>query len=437
MKGVVLCVFVADGASTHPLPETGRVTLGRAEDNAIVIDDASVSRHHAVLDLGPPPTIEDLGSANGTRVRPPQSSADTVELVEVKLRTGERWQIDVNEPFNVGSALCVLRDAKDEPALEVAERPGVVVRAPETKRVYELAARIAQGPINVLILGETGSGKEVLAQAIHRQSPRAREPFVVLDCAALPEAIAESELFGHEKGAFTGATVAKEGLFEAAHKGTIFLDEIGELPLQLQMKLLRVLEDGRVRRVGATASSPVDVRVVAATNRDLAAEVAKGTFRQDLYFRLNGITLTLPPLRARKEEIGELARLFARRTAKVMGTAAPEISPQALAALEAHRGPGNVRELRNVVERAVVLAGGAPLGPEHLMIEPPRPAAAEAAGEASTLRSDLDARERERIESALRECGGNQTKAAELLGMPRRTLVKRLGEYGLTRPRKR
>lgn len=448
----VLSVFAADSVATHSLPASGRVTVGRAPDNDVVIDDASVSRHHAVIDMGPPVKIEDLGSANGIRVRPRESSSETVELVEVKLGVGESWELAVNEPVNVGSALCVLRLTSDEAVAELgkprkagsgerADLPGVIVKAAETRRIFELAGRIAQGPINVLILGETGSGKEVLAQSIHRQSPRAKGPFVVLDCAALPESLAESELFGHEKGAFTGAGAQKAGLFEAADQGTIFLDEVGELPLTIQVKLLRVLEAGSVRRVGSVESRAVDVRVVAATNRDLVAAVKKGTFRQDLYFRLNGITLTLPPLRARTEELYDLAHLFADRTAKMMGHATPELSRETLAALEAHTWPGNVRELRNVIERAVVLATGGEVRPEHLMIEASSPASRgplsvpKPAAQGASLKGDLDALERKRIVDAVDACGGNQTKAAEVLGMPRRTLVARLTAYGLTRPR--
>jgi two-component system response regulator AtoC len=450
----VLSVFAADGVATHALPATGRVTIGRAPDNAVVIDDASVSRQHAAIEMGPPIQIEDLGSANGTRVRPAAASVETLELVEAKLVVGQRWDLTVNEPFNIGSALCVIRVGSDEAIAdsararkpgsgERAELPGVIVRSAETRRVYDLAVRIAQGPINVLVLGETGSGKEVLAQTIHRQSPRAKGPFVVLDCAALSESLAESELFGHEKGAFTGAAGTKAGLFEEADGGTIFLDEVGELPLTVQVKLLRVLEDGSVRRVGATTSRPVDVRVVAATNRNLAAEVKKGAFRQDLYFRLNGMTLTLPPLRERSEELFDLVQLFAERTAKVMGSQLPEISRPAMSVLEGHTWPGNVRELRNVVERAVVLAAGGEITPEHLLIErsdataAPWVAADGGSSSGASLKGDLDALERARIEGALETCGGNQTKAAELLGMPRRTLVARLTEYGLTRPRKK
>ncbi len=450
MGTTVLSVFAADGVATYPLPATGRVTVGRAPDNDIVIDDASVSRHHAVLEMGSPVTLEDVGSANGTRVRGRGASMETVELVLMKLDAGQRWALGLNEPINLGSALCVLRDAPAGASLDAAkprpagsERPhlaGVIVKAEATRRVYELAARIAQGPINVLLLGETGSGKEVLAQTIHRQSPRASGPFVVLDCAALSESLAESELFGHEKGAFTGAGAQKPGLFEAADQGTIFLDEVGELPLGVQIKLLRVLEGGSVRRIGSVEQRAVDVRVVAATNRDLAAQVKAGVFRQDLYFRLNGMTLALPPLRERKEELYDLAQLFADRMAKVMGTPSPELSREALAVLEAQRWPGNVRELRNVIERAVVLALGGVVKPEHLMLEASPASVAGAprsAGHASSLKGDLDALERKRIVDALDRCGGNQTKAAELLGMPRRTLVARLSEYGLTRSRKK
>ncbi len=448
MTAHVLSVLLADGVATHALPKSGRVTIGRAPDNQIVIDDASVSRHHAGIDMGPSVFVEDLGSANGTRVRPREASTETIELVEIKLGVGERWELVVNEPINVGAALCVLRLATDEARAEPAnarkagsgerpDLPGVIVKAQETKRVYELASRIAQGPINVLVLGETGSGKEVLAQTIHRQSARSSGPFVVLDCAGLPESLAESELFGHEKGAFTGAAAPKPGLFEAADQGTIFLDEVGELPLSVQVKLLRVLEDGTVRRIGALAPRAVDVRVVAATNRDLAVEVKEGRFRQDLYFRLNGMTLTLPPLRARTEELFDLAQLFADRTARVMGKKPPALSRHALDALEAHAWPGNVRELRNVVERAVVLCVGEEIGPEHLMLETAARSVPGRKLAGLSLQGDLDALERARIEAALSKCAGNQTKAAELLGMPRRTLVARLTQYGLTRPRKK
>jgi DNA-binding NtrC family response regulator len=303
------------------------------------------------------------------------------------------------------------------------------------------------------LLGETGVGKEVLAEVVHRRSPRHGAPFLRLNCAALSETLLESELFGHEKGAFTGAAQAKPGLLETADGGTVFLDEIGELSAAMQVKLLRVLEDRKVTRVGALAARSIDVRFVAATNRDLEAEVQRGAFRQDLFFRLSGITLTIPPLRERRAEIEPLARLFAARSAAQLGRPAPGISRAALDALVRHSWPGNVRELRNVMERAVVLAEADEITPDHLLLPSakpaetraapsaapavdPAPAAAGGAG-AAGLRAELDAIERQRILDALAAAAGNQTQAAAALGMSRRTFIARLDEYGIPRPRKR
>ncbi|HSO39067.1 MAG TPA: sigma-54 dependent transcriptional regulator, partial [Labilithrix sp.] len=320
----------------------------------------------------------------------------------------------------------------------------VVHEAEATKRVFDLAGRLAAGPLNLQLSGETGVGKEVLAAHIHRMSPRSGGPFVEVNCAALTESLAESELFGHQKGAFTGAVTAKEGFFEAADGGTLFLDEVGELALPLQAKLLRVLETKKVLRVGATTPTSIDVRVLAATHRDLPADVKAGKFRQDLYFRLNGMTITVPPLRERRADVAELARRFAARTARIMNLPVPEIEPAALARLEAHGWPGNVRELRNVMDRAVALAGGPVIGLAHLFFDEPAPSdrappvgrvdvASRGEGD---LRESLDAEEKRRILEALASCDGNQTKAAEQLGMPRRTFVARLQQYGLTKPRK-
>jgi DNA-binding NtrC family response regulator len=282
-----------------------------------------------------------------------------------------------------------------------------------------------------LLVGETGAGKDVVARAIHQRSPRATGPYVAVNCAALPEQLIEAELFGHDRGAFTGATIAKPGLLETASTGTAFLDEIGELPLAQQGKLLRVLEAGEVQRIGALKPRPIDVRFIAATNRDLAREIEGGSFRRDLFFRLAGMTLSIPPLRERREDILPLARHFATRAAKTIGRPAPEISPGALETLERHTFPGNVRELRNVIERAVALAAGSPIGTDHLHLEPPSSSSmAVATDSADPRRTD----ERQRIIDALAQCAGNQTRAAEVLGISRRTLVNRLGEYGLARP---
>ena len=291
--------------------------------------------------------------------------------------------------------------------------------------------RIAPGGISVLLLGETGVGKEVVAEAIHRRSPRARAPFVRLNCAAFSESLLESELFGHERGAFTGAAEAKPGLLETAGGGTVFLDEVAEMPLAFQAKLLRVLEERAVRRVGGVASRPLDARFVAATNRDLQADVASGRFRRDLFFRIAGATITVPPLRERKEEIAPLARLFAEQASAQVGRAAPSLTEAALARLESDPWPGNVRELRNVIERAVLVCSGARIEETDL---PPKGGPAPAAPAAA---SHDPGGEPQKIADALQRCAGNQSKAAKLLGISRRTLINRLDQYGLARPQKK
>ncbi|MFW5738822.1 MAG: sigma 54-interacting transcriptional regulator, partial [Myxococcota bacterium] len=245
-----------------------------------------------------------------------------------------------------------------------SEGPLVVVD-PAMQRLYALAERVADSKICVLLMGETGVGKEVLAEAIHKHSPRARTPMLRINCAALSASLLESELFGHERGAFTGAGQAKQGLLEAAHGGTVFLDEIGELPLTTQAKLLRVFEGNEVILVGAVKPRRIDVRFVAATNRDLEEGTRQGTFREDLYFRLSGVSLVIPPLRERSAEIEPLARAFMRQFAR---TDAPQITADALAWLEGYSWPGNVRELRNVIERAMLLAGDDEVRLEHLPV---------------------------------------------------------------------
>jgi transcriptional regulator with PAS, ATPase and Fis domain len=306
-----------------------------------------------------------------------------------------------------------------------------------------LVARIAAGTINVLVLGETGVGKEVMARTIHARSPRATAPLVCLNCAALSEALLESELFGHEKGAFTGAVQAKEGLLESAKGGTVFLDEVGEMPLALQAKLLRVLEQREVLRVGALRPRPIDVRFVSATNRDLEAESLAGRFRQDLYFRLNGIAIEIPPLRARREEIDALARAFVTQASREAGRAPPLLAPDALAQLGRYSWPGNIRELKNVMERAVLLCEGGEITVGHLRLgrgaelasKPPGPGDAPAPSFAD--KDDEWRTERARIMAALDQCVGNQTYAAKILGISRRTLVTWMTEYEVPRPRKR
>jgi DNA-binding NtrC family response regulator len=332
------------------------------------------------------------------------------------------------------------------------------------QRVQALAERAAAGDINVLILGETGVGKEVLARAIHAGSARAARPMVCINCAALSLSLLESELFGHERGAFTGAGQAKPGLLETAPGGTVFLDEVGELPPALQVKLLRVIETREVLRVGGVRPRKIDVRFIAATNRDLEAEVSRDGFRRDLYFRLNGMTLTIPPLRERPRDVPLLARAFVASLAR--GRRPPALSEPAVAALLAHGWPGNVRELRNAIERALLLCDGPALLPEHLprpvpfAPEPsdvpdgrapaPTPVPSKNAWGAGELRSPRTIAggsgnpprvpsnddERARVLAALAACGGNQSRAARQLGISRKVLIARLDRYGVVRPKK-
>ena len=322
---------------------------------------------------------------------------------------------------------------------------GVVVLDPSMRALYDQASRAAATAINVLILGENGVGKEILARAIHNLSPRAKGPFVALNCAALTESLVQAELFGHEKGAFTGALQARAGLLESAGGGTLFLDEIGELPHAMQSKLLRALEERKVMRVGARTEREIDVRFVAATNRDPELEIERGTFRQDLYFRLNGISLTIPPLRERTLEIPHLARMFLARARAEHAAQAKSIAGSTLALLAAYSWPGNVRELKNVIDRGAVLCQGDELLPEHL---PPKllDTAARTSTSAPPAREGsappppaphLTADGRQAILDALDRCAGNQTRAAELLGISRRTLVTRLDDFDIPRPRKR
>jgi transcriptional regulator with PAS, ATPase and Fis domain len=308
-----------------------------------------------------------------------------------------------------------------------------ILRDPAMLRLDAQARLVAAGNIPVLLLGETGSGKEIFAEAIHRFSPRAQKSFLSLNCAALHETLLESELFGHERGAFTGAVQPKQGLLESADGGTVFLDEIGEMPPALQAKLLRVLEEGELVRVGGTRARCFDVRFVSATNRDLEEQVAKGTFRNDLYYRINAATLNIPPLRRRTSEILPLALLFVRKAAhRLGGPHAPEISEGARQMLLDHTWPGNVRELRNAMERAVLLCGSGPIAEEHLTLTPDT---SRVMTRAMVHEHPGTQSERGRIIDALAKCGGNQTAAARLLGMSRQRLIRRIIELGLPRPK--
>jgi two-component system, NtrC family, response regulator AtoC len=620
-SGRLNLLVVGEGTSTsHPLPESGEVTLGRGDNADIRIDDPSISRRHAKLHIGAKLMIEDLGSANGTCVRSvPLKPGQKVEILpgvaielgstvvivqgpnpasqrestrsrsqsvrprrlgthgyfEVRLEEactqaeadGGRFavlrvhlddaekddgapeilvqslrQTDLVAAYGPGEYEALLVDAEPDEAQKAIQqiqaafdkeqikiRTGVACypedgRTPETLveracalaqglqqggdrqiviqdrvmvRLHRLIERVAQGNISVLLLGETGVGKEVLAEAVHRASPRGERPFVKINCAALTETLFESELFGHERGAFTGAVKTKLGLLEAAHGGTMFLDEVGEMPHSIQAKLLRVIEERKVLRVGGLSPKEVDVRFVSATNRNLEEEVARGRFRQDLFYRLNGIALVVPPLRERVSEIDGLARVFITHASKALGgKIEPRLSDEALTLLRSYSWPGNIRELRNVIERAVLLCLDDEITPEHLPVEKmggsilepkmfgvvPNPGFADPEmdrGHAFSMHIPGDptipptrgAREeeevgfgnedtddyaphtgrirrgpqeaaspweieRQRIIEALDRCAGNQSQAAKLLGISRRTLVSRLVTYRIPRPRK-
>jgi two-component system response regulator AtoC len=308
-------------------------------------------------------------------------------------------------------------------------------KAPAMQAVFELARTAARSSSTILVLGESGSGKEVLARAIHAESPRAAGPFVEVSCAALTETLLESELFGHEKGAFTGATARRKGKFEAAHQGTLFLDEIGDIGPKLQLDLLRVLEERRFHRIGGNQPVEVDVRIVAATNRDLQRAVAAGTFREDLFYRLNVIPIRVPPLRERREDIPLLVDLFVERLSAELGREIEGVSAEAMDALMASPWPGNVRELRNVLERGAVVARGPiiELGDLGLGV-PPGPATERARPGAATSPTDsLDEVERRHIAAVLAHTGFNVSQSARVLGVDRVTLYNKMRKYGLKR----
>ncbi len=434
--GLQLLVLEPSGLAVYPLPDSGEVRIGRAEDCQVQLRDPLTSRRHATLRTQPL-AIEDCGSANGSL------------LGDRALESGVATPLQLGRAIFIGSSLLIVRRAGAGDAPAVRSEPPTsgrrvetfkpaVVRQPVMKRLYEVVDRLSKGSINILVLGETGVGKEVVAESIHRASPRGGALLVRVNCAALAEPLLESELFGHERGAFTGAVSAKPGLIELADGGTVFLDEVGDLPLSLQAKLLRAIEAREVTRVGGIRPRPSDVRFVSATNRDLEDEVRRGAFRSDLMFRLNGASLEVPPLRARPLEIIPLATQFLERVADQLRIQPPpQLTDEAEGLLLAHTWPGNVRELRNIIERAVLLCDGGAIGPEDLAIHasatllPSDDSTDASPSEGSTPLEP----ERDRIARALFGCGGNQSRAAKLLGISRRTLVRKIAQLGLPRPR--
>ena len=342
-----------------------------------------------------------------------------IELTPVRNAAGNiGWFIEKMEPMKV--------------ARGVSERSGLIGRAPAFRRMLELVSRVAPSEASVLLQGESGSGKELVAQAVHDASRRADKPFVVVDCSGLPDTLFESELFGHEKGAFTGAIARKAGLVEAASGGTLFLDELGDIPLPMQVKLLRLLETGTYRRVGSTELRRADIRLVSATHRPLKQMIAEGRFRQDLYYRLNAFPIVVPPLRERREDLPLLVESLLARVAPGRRL---RLSPSALRALQHYAFPGNVRELRNVLERASLLCDGDEIGPQHLdedicawCAEPSPPDATEATS-APTI--DLEEAQRQALLRAVRNHSGSRQDLARKLGISERTLYRRLRALGL------
>jgi DNA-binding NtrC family response regulator len=304
----------------------------------------------------------------------------------------------------------------------------VIGSGPAMQRVFDLVKKVAPSNASVVITGESGTGKEVVARAIHNLSPRKEKPFVALNCSAIPATLIESELFGYERGAFTGADQRRLGNFELAHNGTLFLDEIGDLPLELQAKFLRVLEERKIRRLGGRGEVEVDVRVICATNRDLKEEIRRGRFREDLFFRLHVFTVLLPQLKERREDIPLLVHHFIEKYNGETGKRVQGVSPPAMAILQGYAWPGNIRELRNTVERAMILVDGDVIGEEHLPpdMQASRP---EAAMLRVPLGIPLDKVEKEFILASLQRNGGNKARTAEILGISEKTLYNKLNRY--------
>ena len=399
--------------------------VGKSSDNDLVLPDATVSRHHLTLqraDAGL--QLRDLDSTNGVRV----GGARVREAL-----------LEVGAVIHVGDVELILgveAQGVDVP-ISAHDRFGDAIgRSLAMRRLFGVLERVAASPASVLLMGETGTGKDVLARALHAASPRAAHPFEVVDCGAVTPTLIESELFGHEKGAFTGAIAARVGAFERAHGGTIFLDELGELPLELQPKLLRVLEAREFRRVGGSKTLETDVRVIAATTRELGVEVRKGTFREDLYFRLAVVPVRVPPLRKRSEDVA----LIAAAMLPALGGADLTLPKDTLGALRSYEWPGNVRELRNVLERAVHLARSSGSRALHLIDFPPSAEAGDAIDVFAFEESMSYRQARTRVEQTferryvrwlLARHGGNVSAAARACQMDRKYLADLAKKHGV------
>jgi transcriptional regulator with PAS, ATPase and Fis domain len=458
--------FDSDGAKTHVLRRDEAYTIGRSDSCDIVIKRTTVSSRHAVVIGSSPPTIKDLGSRNGTHVSSrtitphtlvPIDVGSVVQIGDVVLfvqRSHDESPFSDRSPRQTEESSEERRTPPPEPPAHARE--ALIVRSQRMRELLSMARIVAASDLTVLIIGETGVGKERLAQSIHAASSRASQPVISLNCAAFPENLVESELFGYERGAFTGAAKPKRGLIGAAEGGTLFLDEVGELTLPIQAKLLRVLEARELLPLGATKVTSIDVRFIAATNRGLTDAIASGRFREDLYYRLNGVTLEIPPLRERRDDIMPLAEHFGGGFAAQLRRPPPSFSTEATEAILAYAWPGNIRELKNVIERATLLATSGVIEANAIPKNAPTPSLAsfgsfddtehETSVSMPTLPGDSSPEStlgkrrifgRDEMLLALKRAGGDQTEAAKLLGVSRRTLINWLDKFELPRPRKR
>ncbi len=424
-------------ARTSPDAETGLQLLGKEPFDVVVTD----------FKLPGMSGLEFLHAVKRVNAELPvviMTAYGTVESAVDAMKAGASDY--VLKPFSLAELVLIIRKELATHRLRQENRDlrealghryeykNIVARSDKMQAVLALVERVAPTNATVLIGGESGVGKDLIARAIHEHSQRASGPFVKINSTAIPETLLESELFGYEKGAFTGATSNKPGKFELADKGTLFLDEIGDVPAAIQVKLLRVLQDREFERLGSTRTHKVDVRMVAATNRDLRAALEEGTFREDLYYRLNVVAIDIPPLRDHKEDIPALAELFLEKSARESGKAVRGITPQAMKLLMDFHWPGNVRELQNVLERAVTLSSGATLDVGDIHIDgPPRRVSADSAPVLPDGMT-LEQWEEELLREALRRANGNKSQAARALGLSRNALRYRLSKMGVSDP---
>ena len=448
--GARLSVTISNGMTVEVRLGQKEVKIGRGHEADLQLPDPSVSRLHAkVFRVGLQYFLADLRSRNGTH-------ADGKRITQLALDDGKMFQVGPfrihfhhpmqgcsagEEPTVPPGTAPVRRGSSEAEPVRVPKRKdavpavgaapfGLIGGSAHVRKLVATIRRVAASDVPVLIEGETGSGKELVARGIHTASARGERAFIVVNCGAISPELIESELFGHEKGAFTGATAQRKGAFELANSGTIFLDEIGELPVSLQPKLLRALEQKEIKRVGGNDLLPADARILAATNRDLRKEIARNAFREDLYFRIGAITVAIPPLRDRREDVAPIARHFLSGMEFRTAAPIPDLSPAALDALIRHDWPGNVRELRNAIQRAVVMAESGKLaGADFSFLR--QAAAPEAETNVASGLSRWERAERTNILGELARQMGNKTRTARELGIAKSTLFEKLKKYGI------